>query len=221
MNIRIITSKLFSKLKDKKYREVFIANQINKGIPFQMRALRAARQMTQSDLAERVETKQTVISRIENKGAGNLSVQMLLRLASAFDVGLVVRFEPIDKLIEWVDDLSPEVMAPESSELILQRLENTGKSLTSSSISLPTKSSATEVKALRVLPSMTTAIAVKSRAHKTVSRTLPLFDRPLGIVTCQTQANMETASELTMAQNSQLITTATNIQSDFALQKIA
>ncbi len=124
MNTRIINSKLFSKLTDKEYRRLFIASQINKGIPFQIRALRAAREMKQSDLAELAETTQTVISRIENKGASNLTVQTLVKLAEAFDVALVVRFEPIDKLIEWVDDLSPEKLSPEPSDKILAELRD-------------------------------------------------------------------------------------------------
>jgi len=122
MNIRIINSKLFSKLANKKYRNLFVASQINKGIPFQMRALRAARKMKQSDLAILAGTTQTVISRIENNGAGNLSVKTLLKLAEAFDVALVVRFEPIDNLIDWVDNLSQENLSPSSSEEILKSL---------------------------------------------------------------------------------------------------
>jgi transcriptional regulator with XRE-family HTH domain len=124
VNTQITHSKLFAKITDKKYRDLFVASQINKGIPFQLRALRAARNnMTQAELAEVAETKQSVISRIESKGAANLSIQTLLKLAAAFDVALVVRFEPIDRFIDWVDDLSPEVMSPRPSEIILAEIQ--------------------------------------------------------------------------------------------------
>lgn len=124
MNTKAINPSLLPRLKDKRYRDLFIASQINKLIPYQIRALRAARNnMTQEELAERAETTQSVISRIQNRGASNLNIKSLLKLASAFDVALVVRFEPIDKFIDWVDDLSPEVMSPEPSELILSESE--------------------------------------------------------------------------------------------------
>lgn len=124
MSTQAINSNLLARLKDKKYRDTFIASQINRIIPFQIRALRAARDnMTQEELAERAETTQSVISRIQNKGAANLNIKSLLKLASAFDVALVVRFEPIDRFIDWVDDLSPEVMSPKPSEVVLAEIE--------------------------------------------------------------------------------------------------
>lgn len=124
MNIQTTHSKLFAKITNKNYRDLFVASQINKGIPFQLRALRAARNnMTQAELAKAAETKQSVISRIESKGAANLSIQTLLKLAAAFDVALVVRFEPIDKFIDWVDKLSPVAMSPESSQKIISDIE--------------------------------------------------------------------------------------------------
>ncbi len=94
-----INSKMFEKIKNLEYRRLFIAGQIKHGFSTQLRALRKERKMTQQDLAELAETTQTVISRIENNGAEKLSVQSLLKIANAFDVALVVRLEPIDKLI--------------------------------------------------------------------------------------------------------------------------
>ncbi len=124
MSTKAINLNLLPRLKDKKYRDLFVSSQINKTIPFQIRALRAARNnMTQEELAERAETTQSVISRIQNRGAANLNIKSLLKLASAFDVALVVRFEPIDRFIDWVDELSPEVMSPKPSETVIAELE--------------------------------------------------------------------------------------------------
>lgn len=181
MNTRVISSKikkskLFSKLADKKYRNLYVASQVNKGIPYQLRALRAARGMTQADLAEIAGTKQTVISRIENKGAGNLSVKTLLKLAEAFDVALVVRFEPIDRLINWLDNFSPEDISFETSEAILKKLAEED--------AVPGTDSATAAAAtlhLKLAESPPTAIAAKARTARTY-KSLPLFDRPLGVV---------------------------------------
>jgi transcriptional regulator with XRE-family HTH domain len=123
VNTQVINPKLLARIKDKKYRDLYVASHINKFIPYQLRALRAARGVTQAELAEGAETKQSVISRIESKGAANLNVQTLLKLASAFDVALVIRFVPIDKFVDWVDDLSPRVMSPKPSKEVLDEIE--------------------------------------------------------------------------------------------------
>src|SRR5687767_6026224 len=99
------TSQAFQKLKDTERRRRFIANQFKTGFAFQVRALRKARNMTQQDLAAEAETTQALISRIEKNGAATLSVKTLQKIAEAFDVALVVRLEPIDRLMDWVDNL--------------------------------------------------------------------------------------------------------------------
>ena len=131
-------SKLFAKLADKNYRNLFIKSQINRLIPYQLRGLRAKRQLTQAELAELAGTTQTVISRIENNGASNLSVKTLLKLAEAFDVALVVRFEPIDRFIKWVDDFSPRDITFETSEKILSVMANELNSIEGNLISAGT-----------------------------------------------------------------------------------
>jgi transcriptional regulator with XRE-family HTH domain len=120
---RITNSKLFKRLKEKKYRNQFIAGEVRRTIPFQLRAMRVERKWTQADLGKEADMPQTVVSRIENGDAASLSIKTLLKLASAFDVALVVRFEPIDRLIHWVDNLAPEVMSPQRSDEILARME--------------------------------------------------------------------------------------------------
>ena len=124
MNTRITDSKLFKRLKDRKYRDRFISGEIKRLIPFQLRALRASRKWTQAQLGNEASMPQTVISRIENGNAASLSIKTLLKLASAFDVALVVRFEPIDNLIHWVDTMSPETISPRASSEILDDTES-------------------------------------------------------------------------------------------------
>lgn len=116
-------SEAFQKLKDPKRRRRFIANQIKNGFAFQVRALRKARDLTQQQLASDADTTQALISRLEKSGAGNMSVKTLQKIADAFDVALVVRFEPIDRLLDWVNDLSPSAMAPAKSSDVLAAME--------------------------------------------------------------------------------------------------
>lgn len=119
-----IYSRMFKKFKDKRYRDAFLASQIRRIIPKQVRAIRDAQRMTQQQLADAAHTTQTVISRIEKgSGSGNLTIKSLLNLASALDVGLVIRFEPIDRLIAWTEHLSSDDITPAQSEVILHNME--------------------------------------------------------------------------------------------------
>lgn len=112
----------FERISDKQRRIRYLANQIRLGLRFQLRALRKERgNMTQAELANKLGTKQTVISRVENHDADKLSIPTLLKMAEALDVGLVVRFEPIDQVVDWYDNLSPSRLAPASSEEIITR----------------------------------------------------------------------------------------------------
>lgn len=124
MFTRITNSKLFKRLKDRKYRQHFVAGEVRRTIPFQLRALRAERKWTQADLGRAAEMPQTVVSRIENGDGASLNIKTLLKLAAAFDVALVVRFEPLDRLIHWVDNLTPETMSPRQSAEILAEMES-------------------------------------------------------------------------------------------------
>lgn len=196
INSRIKKSKLFTKLADKKYRHLFVTSQINKLIPYQMRGLRARRDLTQAALAELAETTQTVISRIENNGATNLSVKTLLKLAEAFDVALVVRFEPIDRFITWVDEFSPEDISFESSESILDEATKEQASIKNTS-----ESAGTAIPSLRLVKAQPTGAQAKAQtvgAYKQQS----LLDRPQGVV--------GTASDLTIQSEPSTATKATD-----------
>lgn len=119
-----IYSRMFQKLKDRRYRKAFIAAQVRRIIPMQLRALRDSRGMTQQRLARKAHTTQTVISRIEKGGGGrNLTIKSLLNLADALDVALVIRFEPIDQYMTWVENLSAQAIAPQASDAILKQME--------------------------------------------------------------------------------------------------
>lgn len=119
-----ISSRMFRKFKDKRYRDAFLISQIRRMIPKQVRAMREAQDMTQQQLADAAGTTQTVISRIEKgSGSGNLTIKSLLNLASALDVALVIRFEPIDRFIDWTEHLSSEDLAPRQSQTILAKIE--------------------------------------------------------------------------------------------------
>jgi len=101
-------SKLVKKLFDLEYRNAFVAAQINIGIPFQIRSLMKARGWTQEKLAERSGMLQPRISSILKPGKARLNLDTLLRLASAFDVALAVRFVPFSELVDWSERFNPD-----------------------------------------------------------------------------------------------------------------
>lgn len=100
--------KLIEELKDKKYRDAFVDESINVGIPFQIKALREQRDLTQKEFEKRYGIKQAAISRLENPNYSRFTLSTLKKIASMLDVGLVVRFVPISNLVEWELNLSSE-----------------------------------------------------------------------------------------------------------------
>ena len=94
-------------LRDRETREHTVEAQIKIGIPFQIRAMRENRGLTQEALAEKLETTQNTISRLENPKTGKPTIKTLLRIARAFDVGLLVRFVPFGFYGDVIDAMSP------------------------------------------------------------------------------------------------------------------
>lgn len=93
---QIVTS-----LNEKEYRDAFVASHIRNGLAFQIRAMQQAHGWSQRDLGERVGMKQETISHLQNPHYGKYTLRTLLRLASAFDVALIVKFAPFSELVDW------------------------------------------------------------------------------------------------------------------------
>lgn len=93
--------KLIEELKDKNYRDAFVEESINVGIPFQIKALREQRDLTQKEFEKEYGIKQAAMSRLENPNYSGFTLSTLKKIASLFDVGLIVRFVPISDLVEW------------------------------------------------------------------------------------------------------------------------
>lgn len=103
-------------LNDKEYRDAFVSSSIDLGLAFQIRALREARNWSQSELGERAGMKQERISQLEDRNYGRPSSTTLKRLASAFDTAVIVKFASFSELVGWMVNLTPEKLAPASFE---------------------------------------------------------------------------------------------------------
>lgn len=101
-------NRLLGKLQSKKYRGAYVAAETATGIAYQIRALREQRQWTQDELGQRLGKRQNAVSRLEDPDYGRLSVKTLVELASAFDVGLLVKFVPFGQMIMEIADRSPQ-----------------------------------------------------------------------------------------------------------------
>ena len=103
--------RLLAKLRNKRYRDAYVAEQVKTAIPNQLFILRKQRDMNQADLAKLAKTTQSVISRLEDPNYGNMSVNSLLKAAAGLDIGLLVRFVPFSKLLAEVEDVSSRALS--------------------------------------------------------------------------------------------------------------
>lgn len=102
--------------KSKEYRDGFVDAEISVGLPFQIRALREQHGWSQKDLAEATAMLQPRICAMEQAGYGNFTLSTLKKLASAFDVGLSVRFVAFGELVNLADAFSPDTFKVPSSK---------------------------------------------------------------------------------------------------------
>lgn len=100
--------RLWKKLGSKKYREEFVAAQVKRGIPFQIRKLMKQQGLSQEELARRAGLTQGVVSRAADPEYGNLTLNTIIRVAAGLDVAFVGRFVPFTDLGDWFLNLSNE-----------------------------------------------------------------------------------------------------------------
>jgi transcriptional regulator with XRE-family HTH domain len=104
-------SQLWKKLAgSKKYREEFVAAQVKRGIPFQIRTLLKKSGLPQEEIASRAGLTQGVISRAANPDYGNLTLNTIIRVAAGFDVAFVGKFVPFSELARWFTELSEDTI---------------------------------------------------------------------------------------------------------------
>jgi transcriptional regulator with XRE-family HTH domain len=96
---------------------------VSVNVASQIKALRRRRDMTQEILAQEAEMKQSRISAIERPGATGLSIETLVRMASAFKVGLMVKFVPFSEMLKWENEYSQDIFDVISIDKDIQFIE--------------------------------------------------------------------------------------------------
>src|ERR1700732_747522 len=85
---------------DEEHRHAYAEDYLNTYLAVQIKVLREQRHMTQKDLAERIGTKQTGVSRLENVNHASWKTGTLKRIARALDVRLRISFETFGTLLD-------------------------------------------------------------------------------------------------------------------------
>jgi transcriptional regulator with XRE-family HTH domain len=112
-----------SDMHDKDYRHGLIDAQIEIDLPFQIRALRKQRDLTQPQLADLAGMKQSRISKMEKVGGARFTLETLRRLAKALDVAVLVRFAPFGELVKWSNEFDPDSFAVPNFDAECQAIE--------------------------------------------------------------------------------------------------
>ncbi len=122
-SIDTIRTQLWEKMRDKPYRDTFVAAHLSTNIAAQIQTIREQRGWTKRQLAQKAGMSPTRITVMEDPSYEKFTLTTLKRLASAFDIALIARFTPFSDLVDWVAELSPEKLeTPEFKRDFLSHL---------------------------------------------------------------------------------------------------
>ncbi len=112
--MNVISKRFADELNEKEMRDAFLAAQLRTKLAAQIRSLRIQRGWSQGQFGESLGKPQSNVSRLEDREVGRYTLQTLLELASALDVGLVVDFVPYEEFLLRTHDLSPAALEVQS-----------------------------------------------------------------------------------------------------------
>jgi transcriptional regulator with XRE-family HTH domain len=96
--VSVSVEDLRQEFRDPEYRYGYAESFLDTYIAAQIKTLREQRKWDQAELATRIGTKQSAISRLENVNYSSWSVSTLKRLARAFELRLKISFEDFSTL---------------------------------------------------------------------------------------------------------------------------
>jgi DNA-binding XRE family transcriptional regulator len=83
-----------------------VSSRVAQTVAAQIKVMRQKGEMSQKDLAHKLETSQNAIYRLENPKYGRPNISTLKKVASFFGVGLIVRFAAFSELADWTLNIS-------------------------------------------------------------------------------------------------------------------
>ncbi|WP_239250058.1 helix-turn-helix transcriptional regulator [Candidatus Nitrotoga sp. M5] len=100
--------KSFLALKNPKARAAYVEAELVNSLAHQIRIIRQQRGLSQRQLAEKLGTTQTTVSRLEDPSYGRYSMRSLLALSKVFDTAILVRFMPFSRFMPDTWDTHPK-----------------------------------------------------------------------------------------------------------------
>lgn len=105
-----LTEKFREEFKDKETRRIYVDDFLNTQIATQIKVLREQRGLTQAELAELAEMRQERISVLEDVDYSSWTINILRRLAEAFDLRLSVKFESFGSYLYEFENFNREAL---------------------------------------------------------------------------------------------------------------
>ena len=99
-----LRDRILERFADFAYRHSYVDTFVDSYLATQIKALREQRHFTQQALAERAGMKQSQISRLEDVDNSSWQIRTLKKLAKAFDLVLVVRFESFGNVLPEIEN---------------------------------------------------------------------------------------------------------------------
>jgi len=93
---------------DEEYRQAYMDASVEQGIAWQIKVNRKMRDWSQADLARMLDTQQSAVSRLEDPEYGGHSLDMLVRVAHAFDCALSIKLISYAALARDADQLNKQ-----------------------------------------------------------------------------------------------------------------
>src|SRR6266849_3115120 len=103
---------LAEKMRDKRYRDSYVASHTRQVLAKQMREFRS--EMSQIEFAALIGKRQTMISRLENPAYVGWSLSTMLEVARKLNVAVFVRFVDVPTFLKLSDDMSADALHPRS-----------------------------------------------------------------------------------------------------------
>jgi len=102
--------RLAEKMHDKEYRDGYVAAHTRQVLAKQMREFRGDK--SQTDFADEIDKRQTIVSRLENPNYSGWSLNTLFEIASKLNVAVFVRFVDFPTFLKYSGDQSEAALHP-------------------------------------------------------------------------------------------------------------
>jgi transcriptional regulator with XRE-family HTH domain len=106
-----LRARLLSKFRDPEYRHEYLESFLDSLVTGQIRELRESRGWSQEDLAKKLKTTQSAISRLESPSYFKWKIDTLKKLARAFDMAFVGKFVSFGDALDDIEHFGLDKLA--------------------------------------------------------------------------------------------------------------